>query len=187
LLPVTWLLLAASLSLQLKTTVVLGLVERDVTGDGKPEILRVVGTGPTIENLDAVFTIESAGRTLYRYRLAPLTRTVGFDGGRQVISPEQHRARLKEFGPWFFGAEKFQRPAEFVESLRVMARLSVPEIPNVIADDQEASDPRDGSEIWDEILTSRATVFTFSPGGDRIEAIGWSERAGRFYRLLECC
>lgn len=31
------------------------------------------------------------------------------------------------------------------------------------------------------------TIFTFSPGGDRIEAIAWSAQAGRFYRLLECC
>jgi len=31
------------------------------------------------------------------------------------------------------------------------------------------------------------TIFTFSPGGDAIVAIGWSARAGRFYRLLECC
>jgi hypothetical protein len=30
-------------------------------------------------------------------------------------------------------------------------------------------------------------IFTFSPGGDELVAIGWSARAGRFYRLLECC
>jgi len=182
-----WLLLASFLSLQLNTTLVLGLVERDLTGDGKPEILRVIATGPTRESLDPIFTIESAGRTIYRYRLESLTRTVRFDAGRHVISAERYEAQLKEFARWFFAEEKFQRPAEFLDSLRVMARLSVPEIPNVIARDQEVSDPRDASEIWDEILKSRVTVFTFSPGGDRVVAIGWSERAGRFYRLLECC
>jgi len=187
-LPTTALLvIALTAALQANTTVVLGLVERDLTGDGKPETLRVVGVGPTIDNLDATFTIESAGRTIYRFKLAPLTRTVGFDAGRHVISAAQHRARLREFGRWFFAEQKFQRPAEFVDSLRVMARLRVPEIPDVIARDRQASDTRAGSVIWQEIRNAPVTIFTFSPGGDAIEAIGWSTRAGRFYRLLDCC
>ena len=104
-----------------------------------------------------------------------------------MISAEQHRARLQGFGRWFFADEKFQRPAEFVDGLRRMAPLKVREIPDVIARDRQASDTRSGSEIWEEILKSPVTIFTFSPGGDAIEAIGWSARAGRFYRLLECC
>jgi hypothetical protein len=79
-LTITWLLLASAVSLQPSATRVLGRVERDVTGDGKPEILQVIATGP-IENLDPIFTIQSAGKTIYSYRLAPLTLTVGFDGG----------------------------------------------------------------------------------------------------------
>jgi hypothetical protein len=181
------LLIASTVALQPDTTVVLGLVEKDLTGDGKLEILRVLGVGPTMDHLDATFTIESTGRTIYRFKLEPLSRTVGFDAGRQVISAEQHRARLREFGRWFFAEEKFQRPAEFVDGLRVMARLRVPEIPGVIARDRQASDTREGSEIWEEIMKSPVTIFTFSPGGDAIVAIGWSARAGRFYRLLECC
>lgn len=179
--------MALAVVFQADTTVVLGLAERDLTGDGKPEILRVVGVGRTIDNLDATFTIESEGRTIYRFKLMPLTRTVGFDAGRHVISAEEHRARLREFGRWFFADEKFQRPSEFLDSLRAMARLKVPEVPDVIARDRQASDTRDGSVIWQEIRNAPLTIFTFSPGGDAIEAIGWSARAGRFYRLLECC
>jgi hypothetical protein len=187
LLTIAWLMIASAVSLQPDTTVVLGLVERDLTGDGAPETLRVVGVGPTIDNLDATFTIESAGKTVYRFKLEPLTRTVGFDAGRQVLSAEQHRTRLTEFRQWFFAEEKFQRPSEFVDSLRVMARLRVPEIPDVIARDTQPSDTRDGDAIWEEILNSPVTIFTFSPGGDVLVAIGWSARAGRFYRLLACC
>jgi len=187
LLTIPCLLIASAVSFQPDTTVVLGLVERDLTGDGKPETLRVVGVGPTIDNLDATFTIESAGKTIYRFKLERLTRIVGFDAGRQVLSAEQHRARLTELRQWFFAEEKFQRPAEFVDSLRVSARLRVPEIPDVIARDKQPSDTRDGGEIWEEIRKSPVTIFTFSPGGDAIVAIGWSTRAGRFYRLLECC
>jgi hypothetical protein len=175
------------LAFQADTTVVLGHAERDLTGDGKPEVLRVVGVGPTIYDLGVTFTIESAGKTIYRYDMGRMTRTVGFDGGRHVISEEQHRTRIKEFGPWFFGKEKFQRPQEFVEFLRASAREHIAQIPNVIASDQHASETVSASVIWEEIQQSPVTIFTFSPGGDRIEAIAWNARAGRFYRLFACC
>jgi hypothetical protein len=178
---------ALTLALQSQTTQNLGYAERDLTGDGKPEILRVVGVGPTIYDLGVTFTIESAGRTIYKYDMGRMTRTVGFDGGRQVVSEEQHRNRLKEFGQSFFDEEKFMRPQEFLEFLRTHARLHIAEIPNVIAADQQASETVPGTVVWDEILNSPVTIFSFSPGGDTIEAIGWNARAGRFYRLLSCC
>ena len=180
-------LIASAFALQPDTTVVLGLVERDLTGDGKPETLRVVGVGRTIENLDATLTIESAGKIIYRYELLPLSRTVGFDAGRHVISAEQHRVRLAEFPQWFFAERSFQRPTEFVDRLRVMARLRVAKIPDVIARDRQPSETRGGADIWEEILKSPVTIFNFSPGGDTIVAIGWSARSGRFYKLVECC
>lgn len=173
------LLVALAVMLQPATTVDLGMVERDLTGDGKPEILRVVAAraaraagavGPALDNLEATFTIESGGRTIYLFRLEQL-----------------QRARVSEFSRWFFADEKFQRPAQFVDTLGAMARLRVPEIPSVIDRDRQASETRNGSEIWEEILKSPVTIFTFSPGGDTIVAIGWSAQAGRFYRLVECC
>ena len=181
------LFMVSTLALQADMTVVLGHAERDLTGDGKPEILRVVGVGTTIDDLGVTFTIESAGQTIYRYDMGRMTRTVGFDGGRHVISPEQHRARLKEFGSWFFGKEKFLRPQEFVEFLSTSARGHIADIPDVIASDQHSSEAVSASVIWEEIQKSPVTIFTFSPGGDRIEAIAWNARAGRFYRLFECC
>jgi hypothetical protein len=62
-------LIALCRLLQEPTRVVLGQAERDLTGDGIPEMLRVVGVGPSIEV--PVFTrrrprrgdrLESAGR-----------------------------------------------------------------------------------------------------------------------------
>ena len=172
---------------QTGTTVVLGSVSRDLTGDGEPELLRVVGVGPTIDDLAVTFTIESAGKVVYRAELAPLTRVVGFDAGRRIVSVEEHRTRVAEFGRWFFAEEKFQRPREFLDSLRGSLPRRVAEIPKVVARDRPSGDSRDGSVIAQEILESPATIFTFSPGGDTLEAIGWSAQAGRFYRLLECC
>ena len=169
---VAWLFMLSTLWLQRDTEVVLGVVERDLTGDGRPEILRVVGVGPTRNKLELTFTIESEGKGVYRSRLEPFV-------------PD--RARVEEFRRWFFAREKFQRPAEFVDTLRAMSRTGVADIPNAIARDRLPSETRDGGEIWKEILNSPVTIFTFSPGGDAIVAIGWSARAGRFYRLLECC
>jgi hypothetical protein len=179
------LLMASTLVVEADTTVVLGHAERDLTGDGKPEILRVVGVGPSIYDLGVTFTIESAGKTIYTFDMNRMTRTVGFDAGRHVISEEQHRTRIKEFGSWFFDDKKFMRPQEYVEFLRAHARLHIADIPNLI--DREASGTVRGSVIWEEMLNSPVTIFTFSPGGDRIVAIGWHAGTGRFYNLLSCC
>ena len=186
-LTVTWLLLVSSGVLQADTTVVLGHAERDLTGDGKPEMLRLVGVGPTVDDLGVTFTIESGGRTVYRSDMGRMTRTAGYDASRQMLSPQQHRDRIEAFGPSFFDAKKFEPPAEFVRSLRRMSRSAVAEIPEVIERDRVDSDSVAGSVIWQEIQSAPVTIFWFSPGGDRIEAIGWNARAGRFYRLLECC
>ena len=180
-------LIVSSAALQENTTVVLGHAERDLTGDGRPEILRVVGVGATMDDLGVTFTIESGGRPIYRYDMGRMSRTVRYDGSRQVLSPRQHRDRIKEFGAFFFDKKKFEPPAEFVKSLRRMSRLAVAEIPRVIERDRDVSDSVAGSVIWQEIYSDPVTIFSFSPGGDRIEAIGWNARAGRFYRLLECC
>jgi hypothetical protein len=87
------LVMAVPLALQADTTVVLGHAERDLTGDGKTEILRVVGVGPTIYDFGVSFTIEAAGQTIYWYDMGRMTRTVGFDAGQHVISEAQHRSR----------------------------------------------------------------------------------------------
>lgn len=181
------LLIASAVWLQTDKTMNLGSVERDLTGDGKPETLRLVGVGPAIDDLDITFTIESEGRTIYRSKMMPLTRSVGFDAGRRTLSLEQFRARLEEFPRGFFGKEKFLPPAAFVDHLHSMSREAVADIPKAIARDRPPAETRDGGEIWKEIFNSPVTIFEFSPGGDSVVAIGWSARAGRFYRLLECC
>jgi hypothetical protein len=47
------------------TVVTLGVVERDLTGDGVPEVLSLTGVGATIDSLDVTFRIQAAGQTLY--------------------------------------------------------------------------------------------------------------------------
>jgi hypothetical protein len=165
----------------------LGFAQRDLTGDGVPEMLRLTAVGPASDALDVTFTIESAGRTLFEYRLMPLTRTVGFDAGTHTLTTEEHEARLREFGPWFLADEKFQGPAEFLTELGASARALVSAVPAVIERERPPREVRDGDAIWREIQTTPVTIFQFSPGGDRIEAIAWSIEASRFYRLIECC
>ena len=179
-LPVAMLLMALTLARQTDTTHLLAQAERDLTGDGKPEILRVLGVGPSIDDLSVTFTIESAGKVIYRHDLRRVARPANSDG----VPPAYYRASIKEY---FFIDKHFMRPQEYLEFLRVHARLHIDEIPDVIESDRAPSDPVPGAVIWDEIQQAGVTIFTFSPGGDIIEAIGWNARANRFYRLLSCC
>jgi hypothetical protein len=172
--------MALTFARQADTTHVLAQTERDLTGDGRPEILRVVGVGPTLDNLSVTFTIESAGKTIYRHDLRRMTRPANRDG----VPPDYYRTSIKEY---FFIENHFMRPQEYLEFLRVHARLHIDEIPDVIESDRLPSDRVPGTVIWDEIQKAGVTIFTFSPGGDVIEAIGWNARAGRFYRLISCC
>lgn len=151
-------------------TTLVGQVERDLTGDGAPEVLRLVAMNGTAAAVALTFTIESGGRVAYRFELRPQTHMAG-----------------PEFAQWFFGESKFQPPDGFVSSLRAAAPRRVADIPDVIARDRSSTDTRSGDQIWREIQSMPVTIFTFSPGGDTIIAIGWSERAGQFYPLLECC
>lgn len=165
----------------------LGSVERDLTGDDAPETLRLTALGPAIDALDVALTIESRGSLVYEHRLAPLTRTVGFDAGRHELTAEEHAARVREFAPQFFVSERFESPADFVAELRTSSLALLAAVPVVIERDRPPDDARDGETIWGEIQAAPVTIFSFSPGGDRVEAIAWSAVAGRFYRLLECC
>jgi hypothetical protein len=204
-------------ALQADTVVAIGMTERDLTGDGQPEMVRLVGVGRSVDSLDVTLSIESAGATVYRARLFPMTRTVGFDRGRRRLSRAQHRQRLAEFGKWFFGPTKFKRPPEFVKTWGGQASGRIARIPSVIARDRKFSTTVDslvalGSSpieaeraaqsvfrsvsaadsiravaTWEEIQESGVTLFQYSAGGDHVTAIGWSARDRRFYRLVECC
>ena len=169
------------------TTILLGQVERDLTGDGRAETLRVVGVGQTIDSLDVTFMIVAGDSVIFRMRLAPLTRVVGFDAGRRVVSTREHQTRLAEFAGWFFDSTKFVSPTVFVDDLQRSAPGQIAEIPSVADRDRQPQERRRGTAIWEEIRQSSVTIFTFSPGGDALTAIGWSRESRRFYRLLECC
>lgn len=196
------------------TVVTLGMVERDLTGDGRPEVLRLTGVGRPTDSLDVTLVIESSGETLFRTKLFPLTRTVGFDAGRRKLSAAEYRTRLDQFGGWFFGDGKFARPAEFAEQLRSETPGRMADIPFVIARDRKRQlfeslraaghpvpeaqrsapslsrewlDTADAVATWEKIKRSGVTVFTYSPGGDAVYGIVWSARDRRFYRLWECC
>lgn len=180
--------LLMSVALHPDTAVVLGTAQRDVTGDGIPETLRVVGVGPSMDSLDVTFTIESHGRVVYRIAMVPLTRSIGFDAGRRRLTEAEHRARIRDFGRWFFDAKKFKDPSTFVTEWRDMAPGRLAEIPAVIARDGKfAADSARGAAIWSAMQRNSTTIFEFSPGGDAVFAIAWHAADKRFYKLVECC
>jgi hypothetical protein len=73
------------------TTLNLGVVQRDLTADGVPETLSLVGRGKSTDSLEVTFSITSSGRTVYETRWR-MTRVVGFDAGRRVLSAAEHRS-----------------------------------------------------------------------------------------------
>jgi hypothetical protein len=182
----TALLLASSIGRD--TTVVLGRLERDLTGDGKPEVLQLVGIGKTIDSLDVALSISSGGKILYRRSLAPITRRTGFDADGRMRSHVEQGKFLAQFGGWFFHKDKFVRPAEFISAWRSQAPDRLAEVPkNIARDGGFFADSARGQAIWREIQDAAVTIFEFSPGGDAVTALGWSAQNRRFYSLIECC
>lgn len=168
----------------LDTTVTFGVVTRELTGDTIPEVLTLVGTGRTLETLQVTFTIASGGQSLrsQSWRLTPAS----FDTQRR-ISAAEYRTRLNEYGGWFFSETKFMSPRGFLSWLQASFRRGIPLIPVAIARDLASSDTARARRIWDHMQGAAITVFQFSPGGDRIQVIGWSATERRFYDLVECC
>ena len=59
------LLMVSAVAVESRAPLDVGVVERDLTGDGKPEILRVVRDAETDGEPSLTFTIESAGKLIY--------------------------------------------------------------------------------------------------------------------------
>jgi hypothetical protein len=173
------------------TVFILGTAERDMTGDGRAEILRLVAAGKSMDSLDVTFSITSNRAILYTDQMAPLTRrTWGYNARRRMSSASEHRAKVDSFVDWFFGDRKFMSPDGFITELRDGAGGHIALIQHVIDGDRTEGTPSDmarAASTWDEIQRSAVTIFTYSPGGDRVKAIAWSERDQRFYQLWECC
>ena len=172
---------ASIVVLHADTVVVIGIAERDLTGDDQPEILRLVGVGRSVDSLDVTLSIESAGRTVYQAQLAPMSRTVGFDRSRRKLSRAQYRKQLTEFGKWFFAAAKFKRPPEFVKSWREQAPRRLAEVPNVIARDRKASTTVDslaahGHSPIEAKRKAQSVEPTIASSADSIWAVAtWNE------------
>lgn len=173
---------------QSDTTIVLGQVTRDLTGDGRPETLRLVGTGPRFDSLDVTLTITRDLTVIYRRVMTPLTRRIGLDGPTRKRTLAQQRAFLAEYGTWFLDDRKFMTPEGFVDEFQSFAPRHLAAIPGVISRDGGfPGDTARGAALWREMQSRNVTLFAFSPGGDLSLVIGWSEQDGRFYLLKECC
>ena len=169
------------------TVISLGTVQRDLTGDGVPEVLRLVGVGKSIDSLSVTFSIESAGQVLYADTF-PITRVVGEPDVPTRMSAAAFHAHVAGFGRWFFDAKKFMTPAQFLAELRQSGRAHIAEIPELIGSLRRVpGDTASGETVWKEIQRAGVTIFEYSPGGDRVTAIVWSARDRAFYQVLECC
>jgi len=161
-----------------------GRVTRDLTGDAIPETLTLTGTGRKVGDLAVTFTIRAPGRILYTQAWR-LTRS-SFDSRRRIPDAEL-KARLADYGRSFFADSQFMSPPGFVSWLQASARLHIPVISDVIASQMTPRDPARALVTWQQMQAAPITLFSFSPGGDRVMMVGWSATDQRFYNLLECC
>lgn len=168
------------------TTIVLGSHRVDLTGEGEPEVLQLIGVGKSLDNLEVTLLITSSDDTLYNRRLRSLTRTIGFDAGRRVLTEAEHRKFIEEYESFFFASSKFRTPDEFTEKL---LPTMIEDIPGVIAAQRKnaGGDDSGAKRIWEEIKTSGVLTFQYSAGGDAVTAIAWSQLDQRFYHLWHCC
>jgi hypothetical protein len=193
-------LLAAAV-IHADTMLILGSREIDMTGDGRPEILTLFGTGPSIDSLSLTFRIVSSDEVVYEAGLLPITRRIGYDGPRRNRTAAQQVEFVGQLGASFFAASQFVPASRFLMDLsRSTERVRA--IPGIIARHRAtyrnhalgrlelappSTDTTGAGAIWAEMLRRDRIVFRFSPGGDLATAIAWSDRDRRFYRLLECC
>jgi hypothetical protein len=78
-------------------------------------------------------------------------------------------------------------PTRFLSWLQASARLHIPLIPDVIAGNMTPQDSARAQSVWEQMQAAPITLFSFSPGGDRVMVVGWSAADQRFYNLLDCC
>ncbi len=170
------------------TTDVLASRSVDLTGDGQAEVLEVIGIQRSPDSLDVSFVIRAPRGLLYEAPLAPLTRTVGFDAGGRRLSVAEYQDLVDGYGDFFLSENKFRTATEFEDYLRRSAPRHVSAITDVMARASEGSLDRAGASlVWNSIKRRGGKVFEYSPGGDGIVAIAWSQKNERFYRLIECC
>lgn len=174
------------------TTIVLGSHRVDLTGEGEPEVLQLIGVGESLDNLEVTFLITSSDDTLYNRRLRSLTRTIGFDAGRRVLTEAEHRKFIEQYESFFFASSKFRTPDEFMEKLLQGGRAGatmIEDIPDVIAAQRKnaGGDDSGAKRVWEDIKTSGVLTFQYSGGGDAVTAIAWSQLDQRFYHLWHCC
>ena len=158
------------------TVVAFAQVTRDLTGDGRPEVLKLVGRGPSIYELQPTLTIEEDGRLIFTDDFLPITRRIGFDGATRIRTDAEHRQFLQDFGNWVFESSKFSPPSEFRRQLRSSYAHDPPDFPPLV-----------DRTTWAEIASSNAVVFSYSRGGDNAESIVWVESRKKFVRLVHCC
>jgi hypothetical protein len=169
------------------TTIVLASTERDLTGDGKPEVLTLIGVGRSADDLKVTLSVGESGRELYRANVALLTRSE-FDRKLRSVLRMSYEAWLKDVGRSFFAGAKFKPPETFLKQMGESMPGRIDDIPTVIARDGGfPSNAIRATAIWTEIQRSGMPIFEFSTGGDVVTAIAWSPTDRRFYRLLECC
>jgi hypothetical protein len=182
------------------TALVLGSREIDMTGDGRPETLVLLGIGPSLDSLDLTFQIIADDRIVFAAAMRPLTRRIVADGQPRFRTPSEQLDYVAEYGRSFFADSRFVPAPRFLESYNRGTNPPSRRIPDVIArhrvayranplgglDLGPAADTTGAGSVLQEILAGGRPVFRISIGYDNTTEIAWSRLDQRFYRLIAC-
>lgn len=184
-------------------------IQRDMTGDGIPEVLQLTARGTRIDSLNVRFEIASRDRVLFE---AEWNTRGHFNWDRRTHSDAEVRLGTEAALESFFESRRFteigdfqspmrepedvplavinrqQRYASILDSLVIQGEDS-PEARQAAIQGRYAppyESPR-SKATWQAMLDRRVLVFAFSPGGDSVQTIAWSPLDQRFYELMECC
>lgn len=183
-------------------------VERDLTGDGQPERLRLALSGTEPGDLEVAFTVSSGGRELFSEDWNSRLYFV-YAEPIEDIPPDSVRARVRDRVSEFFAAEKFGKVAvddmvtpaiatdliarqlAYAEALESLPDDMPEEEAELAAHDRANADSdryrAEASAIWREMLDASLPTFVFFSGGEYTRTIAWSPSAGRFFSIWECC
>lgn len=176
---------------------------RDLTGDGRPEQVRVTARGPSYEKLDVRLAIlDAAGAELYAHAWTtdsyfkytePAQRSAAAD--RRKVETQLARLVADTAFTHRFTVDARGRRSEIdTAAIRYhLAETALAERQGGGAAGRPVLSAVDASKVADTLVTRVADdvrgkpSYTYFAGGEETYTIRWSERLRRFVRVFACC
>ena len=164
-------------------------IARDLTGDGRPESLRLMAYGQRPESLRVTLSISSVDHAVLYTISWPSAGYFAHEGPIDSISHSRLAAQVREELSGFFSDDAFGTvgvvdSGDAVETIghQVCVKFSNDAF---IAD--SACPDTLARPLWKEMRRLRTVTFSFGSGGEVSRTIAWSVPMRRFLEVFACC